>query len=280
MSKIYINNDDYSTLSTYLKEIDKIPLLSREEEYKLAVAAKNGDTNAREKLICANCRFVVAVAKKYRNNGLSLEDLISEGNIGLINGIDKFQPEKGFHFISYGVWWIRQAILKAISEQSRLIRLPMNKNAQFTQIQKAKIKLEDEGYKATVEEIAKECNLSQDDVKNLLSYSKTVCSLDTPISTEDDSSLGDFIESTTDKPEEQIMQAAVKDQVDRILLTFSERERKILTLRYGLKNNKPLSLKQVGDILNLTKERIRQIEKKALTSLSLNSEVQDMRCFI
>jgi RNA polymerase primary sigma factor len=267
-------------MQTYLKEINNVPLLSREEEFELAMRAKKGDMQAREKLIKANCRFVISIAKQFQNRGLPLEDLISEGNIGLINGIDKFEPEKGYHFISYGVWWIRQAIMKAIAEQSRMIRLPMNRNAQYAQVVRSREKLERDGFDATVEGIAAECNLSEDDVKEILNFNKDICSLDAPVNDDDASSFGEFIESGEAGPEEETMDAVLKEQFERILSRFPERERKIITLRYGLLDNKPMSLKQVGEVFNLTKERIRQLEKKTLSSLKNNGEVQEMKCYI
>lgn len=267
-------------MKTYLKEINNVPLLTREEEFELAVKAKKGDKAARERLIRANCRFVISIAKQFQGRGLPFEDLVSEGNIGLINGIDKFEPEKGYHFISYGVWWIRQAIMKAIAEQGRMIRLPMNRNAQYAQVVKSRDKLEKEGFEAGVKQIANDCGLSEEDVKDILSFNKEICSLDAPVSEDDGSAFGDFIISDAESPEDETIDTALKEQFERILSRFPERERKIITLRYGLLDNKPMSLKQVGEVFNLTKERIRQLEKKTLSSLKNNSEVRDMMCYI
>ncbi|MCR5442759.1 MAG: RNA polymerase sigma factor RpoD/SigA [Sphaerochaetaceae bacterium] len=268
-------------LSMYLKDIEKIPLIGRDEEYDLAIRAKNGDAAARERLVNGNLRFVVSIAKQFQGRGLPLIDLISEGNIGLLTAIDKFEPEKGYHFISYAVWWIRQAILKAIGEKSRMIRLPMNKSSDLIQILQAKSNLEKNGYDdASVEAIAAECGMDAQDVLEIMQIARDVSSLDAPVNSEEDTSFGDFIESDEPRPEEVVMDEALKNSVRKILGTLSEKERGIITLRFGLDNNKALSLKEVGEIYNLTKERIRQIEKKVLSNLLENEEVRELKAYI
>ena len=268
-------------LSMYLKDIEKIPLIGRDEEYDLAIRAKNGDAAARERLVNGNLRFVVSIAKQFQGRGLPLIDLISEGNIGLLTAIDKFEPEKGYHFISYAVWWIRQAILKAIGEKSRMIRLPMNKSADLIQILQAKSNLEKNGYDdASVEAIAAECGMDAQDVLEIMQIARDVSSLDAPVNSEEDTSFGDFIESDEPRPEEVVMDEALKNSVRKILGTLSEKERGIITLRFGLDNNKALRLKEVGEIYNLTKERIRQIEKKVLSNLLENEEVRELKAYI
>ena len=268
-------------LSMYLKDIEKIPLIGRDEEYDLAIRAKNGDAAARERLVNGNLRFVMSIAKQFQGRGLPLIDLISEGNIGLLTAIDKFEPEKGYHFISYAVWWIRQAILKAIGEKSRMIRLPMNKSADLIQILQAKSNLEKSGYDdASVEAIAAECGMDAQDVLEIMQIARDVSSLDAPVNSEEDTSFGDFIESDEPRPEEVVMDEALKNSVRKILGTLSEKERGIITLRFGLDNNKALSLKEVGEIYNLTKERIRQIEKKVLSNLLENEEVRELKAYI
>ncbi|MBQ3728852.1 MAG: RNA polymerase sigma factor RpoD/SigA [Spirochaetales bacterium] len=268
-------------LSMYLKDIEKIPLIGRDEEYDLAIRAKNGDAAARERLVNGNLRFVVSIAKQFQGRGLPLIDLISEGNIGLLTAIDKFEPEKGYHFISYAVWWIRQAILKAIGEKSRMIRLPMNKSADLIQILQAKSNLEKNGYDdASIEAIAAECGMDAQDVLEIMQIARDVSSLDAPVNSEEDTSFGDFIESDEPRPEEVVMDEALKNSVRKILGTLSEKERGIITLRFGLDNNKALSLKEVGEIYNLTKERIRQIEKKVLSNLLENEEVRELKAYI
>ena len=275
------NNAENGALSMYLRDIEKIPLIGRDEEYDLAMRAKNGDSAARERLVNGNLRFVVSIAKQFQGRGLPLIDLISEGNIGLLTAIDKFEPEKGYHFISYAVWWIRQAILKAIGEKSRMIRLPMNKSADLIQILQAKSNLEKNGYDdASIEAIAAECGMTESEVLEILQIARDVSSLDAPVGSEEDSSFGDFIESDDPRPDDIVMDEALKNSVRKILGTLSEKERGIITLRYGLDNNEAMSLKEVGEVYNLTKERIRQIEKKVLNNLLQNEEVRELKAYI
>lgn len=264
--------DEKDVLSIYLKEINRVPLLDHDEEYDLAVRAQKGDEKARERLVSANLRFVVAVAKKYQGQGLPLEDLIDEGNIGLLIAMDKFEPEKGYHFISYAVWWIRQSIMKAICEKSRAVRLPLNRANELFQIQKAQKNLmhASAGGDVSIEEIAKEAGLEPALVGELLSISRETVSFDTPVGNGSDSSssrLGDFIEDDGFGPEELAMQKCLREDIDKVLSTLSEKERDIITLRFGLNDTAPMSLKEIGEMYNLTKERIRQIEKRALERL-------------
>lgn len=264
--------DEKDVLSIYLKEINRVPLLDHDEEYDLAVRAQKGDEKARERLVSANLRFVVAVAKKYQGQGLPLEDLIDEGNIGLLIAMDKFEPEKGYHFISYAVWWIRQSIMKAICEKSRAVRLPLNRANELFQIQKAQKNLmhDSAGGDVSIEEIAKEAGLEPALVGELLSISRETVSFDTPVGNGSDSSssrLGDFIEDDGFGPEELAMQKCLREDIDKVLSTLSEKERDIITLRFGLNDTAPMSLKEIGEMYNLTKERIRQIEKRALERL-------------
>ncbi len=275
------NQVENSSLSLYLKDIERVPLLSRDEEYELALRAKKGDSYARNRLLESNLRFVVSIAKQYQNRGLPLSDLISEGNLGLMIALDKFEPEKGYHFISYAVWWIRQSILKAIGEKARMIRLPMNRAADLTQVMQAKAKLESAGDgEVSIEDLAGECGLAKEDIAELLQISRDVSSLDAPVGSEEDASFGDFIESDNDKPDEVVMEEALKMSVNKILDTLPARERTIIELRFGLNNKKPMSLKEVGELYNLTKERIRQIEKKVLGQLAEDKEVQDLKAYI
>lgn len=276
-------SDDKSIISIYLKEINKIPLLTREEEDEISRKAIKGDKAAQNKLIQSNLRFVVNVAKKYQNQGLPLDDLINEGNIGLINAINKFDPDKGYHFISYAVWWIRQSILKAICEKSRMIRLPLNRSNELLQIEKKKRELTSlKGIEPENEEIARELHLSKEIVNDLLNISRDLVSLDTPVYTDRDSSnLGDFIEDNGHKlPEEQIIDKSLVDDINNVLRTLTEKEAEILQFRFGLNHEKPLSLKQIGDKYNLTKERIRQIEKKAISRLQHPSRKQYLEAYV
>ncbi|MFP4644335.1 MAG: RNA polymerase sigma factor RpoD/SigA [Spirochaetales bacterium] len=262
--------DDENILSLYLKEINRIPLLTREEEQRYARAAAEGDKAAKDKLVQANLRFVVNVAKKYQNQGLPLSDLISEGNIGLMNAIERFDVDKGYHFISYAVWWIRQAILKAICEKSRMIRLPLNRANELVQIEK--VRKEVSGNRSEEQEmrhIAETLNMSQDHVEDLVNISRDLVSLETPVYQEKDSNiLGDFIESEGySSPEDEVMDKSLKADINTILRTLTPKEAEIIEYRFGLNGRSPLSLKDIGDRYNLTKERIRQIEKKALKRL-------------
>jgi RNA polymerase primary sigma factor len=281
---IYSENQESSSLSYYLNEISKIPLLTREEEESLATLAKNGDKKAKEKLIRANLRFVVTVAKKYRNRGIPLADLINEGNMGLITAIDKFEVERGFHFISYAVWCIRQAILKAICERSRAIRLPLNRANELVQIEKAKRFMEiRDNVEPTPEEIAKELSMDKDLVKHLLNVSRETISLETPAyeDKKNSSCISDFItDEKFDTPEEEIEKQSLHDAINKVLNTLTEKEKQIIEYRYGLNGNKSMSLKQIGEKYDLTKERIRQIEKKALVRLRHSSRSDKLRAFI
>jgi RNA polymerase primary sigma factor len=263
-------NNDENILSLYLKEINNIPLLTREEEETYARAAARGEQQAKEKLIKANLRFVVNVAKKYQNQGLPLADLISEGNIGLLNAIERFDVEKGYHFISYAVWWIRQAILKAICEKSRMIRLPLNRANELVQIEKARKEIQWDGNSVPeVENIAKQLNMDPEHVAELINISRDLVSLDTPIYDEKDSSLlSDFIEDRGYKsPDDAAIDNSLQEDINLLLKTLSEKEADILEYRFGLNGKRPMSLKEIGTRYKLTKERIRQIEKKALKRL-------------
>ena len=270
------SDSDNEVLSTYLKTIDKIPLLTYVEEYELALKAKNGDKKAREKLINSNLRFVVSVAKKFRGQGMPLEDLINEGNIGLMTAVDKFEPEKGYHFISYAVWWVRQAILKALAEQSRPVRLPLNRSNELIQIVRAKNDLiHKKGISdPTVDEIAVASGLDVTLVKNLLEVTRDMISFDSPIKgdEEGDSSYFDFVEDKTQSPEDDVVNHMMEKDVRGLLSVLGDKERDIIEKRYGFNGNEPMSLKAIGDEYNLTKERIRQIEKAALQKLRNNGE--------
>lgn len=262
-------SEDSSLLSIYMKEINRIPLLTREQEYTYSVRANKGDSFARKKLIESNLRFVVNIAKKYQNQGLPLADLIDEGNIGLMTAIEKFDPDKGYHFISYAVWWIRQSVMKAINEKGRAVRLPLNRSNELFQIQKAaKALTHENGEDPTHEMIAERTNLDVSVVDRLLKISQDLVSLDSPVyRDESESSIGDFIPSTGMLPDQTVMESALTDDVNQALSELSEKEKSILEYRFGLNGKSPMSLKEVGEIYNLTKERIRQIEKRALSKL-------------
>lgn len=263
-------SSDENILTIYLKEINRIPLLSRDEEIDLATRARDGEQEAKDKLVQANLRFVVNVAKKYQNQGMPLVDLISEGNIGLLNAIERFDVDKGFHFISYAVWWIRQAILKAICEKSRMIRLPLNRANELVQIEKVRKGISGSmGETEEMQEVARSLNMSEEHVTDLVNISREHVSLDTPVYREKDSSvLSDFVEDTVNAlPEDIVMHQSLKNDINSILETLSDKEAEIIQFRFGLNGFAPMSLKEIGDRYNLTKERIRQIEKKAIKRL-------------
>jgi RNA polymerase primary sigma factor len=267
----------------YLKEINRIPLLSRADEDKYARAAALGEKHARDMLVKSNLRFVVNVAKKYQNQGLPLADLISEGNIGLINAIERYDVDKGYHFISYAVWWIRQAILKAICEKSRMIRLPLNRANELVQIEKARKMLEGAMTEdEEIKEIARLLEMDADHVADLVAVSREFVSLETPVFDERDSSVvGDFIENTAyTAPEDYVIEQNLKDDINEVLHTLSDKEREVIEYRFGLNGHRAMSLKEIGDRFKLTKERIRQIEKSALTRLSQPNRTEQLESYV
>lgn len=275
--------DGENSLSMYLKEINKVALLTREEEEKYARLAAQGNQVAKDRLVAANLRFVVNVAKKYQNQGMALDDLISEGNIGLINAIERFDVDKGYHFISYAVWWIRQAILKAICEKSRTIRLPLNRANELVQIEKMRKEMfSEEGQEPEDRELARRLGMNEAQVRDLLDISREMISLETPVFTDRDASvLSDFLEDANHpSPEVQTLQGSLKNDLNEALGSLSDKESKILELRFGLNDKQPLSLKEIGEKFHLTKERIRQIEKKALQKLQTPSEEKELEAYL
>ena len=279
----YRTTEDENVLSMYLKEINRTPLLTRQEEDKNARLAAAGSQAAKDMLVNGNLRFVVNVAKKYQNQGLPLADLISEGNIGLLNAIERYDVDKGYHFISYAVWWIRQAILKAICEKSRMIRLPLNRANELVQIEKARKELQTgKGEDPEINDIASVVNMNADHVADLINISRDLVSLETPVYSEKDSSqLGDFVEdSGYDHPEDEAIELSLREDIDSVLRTLTQKEAEIIRYRFGLEGKSPLSLKEIGDRYNLTKERIRQIEKKALKRLQHPSRSQFLESYI
>ncbi|MFP4376460.1 MAG: RNA polymerase sigma factor RpoD/SigA [Spirochaetales bacterium] len=277
------SGDEENVLSIYLKEINKVPLLTREEETYYATRAQEGSEAAKHKLVQANLRFVVNVSKKYQNQGLPLSDLISEGNIGLLNAIERFDVTKGYHFISYAVWWIRQAILKAICEKSRMIRLPLNRANELVQIEKVRKEIQGRiGEEAEIKKVAETLNMNKEHVTDLINISRELISLETPVYNEKDSSiLGDFVEDDGyQSPDSQVVEKALKDDINDVLKTLTDKESEIVQFRFGLNGRSPLSLKEIGDRYNLTKERIRQIEKKALRRLQHPSRIDRLEAYI
>ena len=276
--------NDEEILGMYLKEINKIPLLSNDEETELAVKAAAGDSAAREKIINANLRFVVNVAKKYQNHGLDLVDLISEGNMGLLTAIDKFDVSKGYHFISYAVWWIRQSVLKAICEKGRSIRLPMNRVNELIQIEKARKNIgTNKTEEQEISEVAVMLGMDKTHVREMIQISRDMVSLDAKVEGKegDGGVIGDFIKDEKySDVDQKIMDESLKNEIDEVLSTLKPNEEKVIRLRYGLGGNRPMSLAQVGEKCNLTKERIRQIEKKAILRMQHPTRAKRLQSFV
>ncbi len=275
--------DDENVLSMYLREINRIPLLSREEENDYATRAAAGDEQAKAILAKSNLRFVVNVAKKYQNQGLPLADLIAEGNLGLLNAIDHYDVTKGYHFISYAVWWIRQAILKSICEKSRMIRLPLNRANELVQIEKARALFEGElSDDAEIREVAEFLEMEPEHVKDIISISRDLISLDAPVYDEKNSTtVGELIENEHhESPEQTAIQSSLRDDINKVLATLTAKEREIVEYRFGLNGKRPMSLKEIGDRMHLTKERIRQIEKAALKKVSVPETMEILQAYV
>lgn len=252
----------------YLKEIGKISLLKGEEEVSLAKRAEKGDLDAVEKLTQANLRLVVSIAKKYVGRGLSLLDLIQEGNIGLIRAVQKFDWTKGFKFSTYATWWIRQAITRAIADQARTIRIPVHMVETINRYVRISRRLMQElGREPTAEEVAKEMGIEESKVREIIKISQEPTSLETPVGEEKDSTLGDFIPDEEIRPEEAASQELLKSHLGEVLDTLNDREKKVLKLRFGLEDGRQRTLEEVGKEFGVTRERIRQIEAKALRKL-------------
>ena len=256
-------------LKIYLKEIGRIPLLTAGEELELGRQIAEGDTEARRKMEEANLRLVVAVAKHYAGKGMQFMDLIQEGNIGLMRAVEKFDYTKGSKFSTYAVWWIKEAILRALDSQSREIRVPVRVAQNMNKISKTERKMEQTlGREVAAEEIAKELHMTTEEVERMQSYIKNPVSLETPVGDEEDSSLEDFIEDTQEPtPEEAVAALVQKEEVQEMLSTLTEKEQKILRLRYGLEDGNVHTLEETGQILGVTRERIRQLESRALEKL-------------
>ena len=274
---------DENVLRMYLKEISRVSLLTREEEDKLARAAAEGDISARNKLVNGHLRFVVSVAKKYQGQGMPLADLISEGNIGLINAVEKYDADRGYHFISYAVWWIRQSVLKALCEKSRLIRLPVNRANDLIQIGKAQKLLASQGSgEAEIREVAQLLNMNENHIDDIIAISREVVSLEKMVSTGRGSSpLSNFVEDNQYKgPDQEVMKKSLEHDLEEVLETLDTREADIIRFRYGLGKLEPMSLKELGERYDLTKERIRQIEEKALARLQHPSRKARLEAYV
>lgn len=274
--------DEDKSLDLYLREIGKTPLITAGEEVELAKRIKNGDQAALEKLTKANLRFVVSVAKQYQNQGLSLADLINEGNIGLIKAAKRFDETRGFKFISYAVWWIRQAVLQSLAEQSRIVRLPLNRVGTLHKIGKISSSLEQEfGREPSPDEIAKELALSTLEVSDTLKISNTHLSLDAPFSTSEDNCLMDVLEDDLQPaPDEALLDESLRVEIGRALRTLNPREALVISLYFGLTHEKSLTLEEIGVRFGLTRERVRQIKEKAIRRLRHASRSKTLRAYL
>ena len=266
----------------YLKEIGVVPLLSNEEEKELAIAVENGDLEAKQRLAEANLRLVVSIAKRYVGRGMQFLDLIQEGNMGLMKAVDKFDYSKGFKFSTYATWWIRQAITRAIADQARTIRIPVHMVETINKlVREQRNLLQELGQDPTPEQIAERMDMTPDKVREILKIAQEPFSLETPIGEEDDSHLGDFIEDEViENPVDYTTRVVLREQLDEVLDTLTDREENVLRLRFGLDDGKMRTLEDVGKVFNVTRERIRQIEAKALRKLRHPSRSKQLKDFI
>ena len=278
-----ITNRESQSLEKYLQEIGKVELISSEEEVRLAALIRQGCQKSLDRLTKANLRFVVSVAKQYQNQGLSLPDLINEGNLGLIKAAQRFDETRGFKFISYAVWWIRQSILQALAEQSRIVRLPLNKVGLTNRIQKAFSQLEQQFEREpSAEELAELLEIDLDEVSASLSISSRHVSMDTPISEGEDGTLLDVLENpNADKTDGELDHTqSLKTEIDRSLKTLTERQKEVICYFFGIGVDHPMSLEDIGERFNLTRERVRQIKDKAITKLRTTNRVNLLRTYL
>jgi len=275
-------SSDEGSLDQYLREISQYPLITREDEAFLAQRIKTGCEESLDKLVRSNLRFVVSVAKKYQNQGVSLSDLINEGNLGLIRAAHKFDETKGIKFISYAVWWIRQAILQALAEQSRIVRVPLNRAGTLHRIGKrSSALLQELGREPTVEEIAEGMDISQEEVAKTLSISQSHLSLDAPLTPGEDNKLLDYLPDTQNPgPDDETFERALTESIEEVLSTLKEREARILRLYFGLDGQEPMTLEEIGGLLGITRERVRQIKEKALARLRHVSRAKALESFL
>jgi RNA polymerase primary sigma factor len=272
-----------SSLDQYLKEISAYPLLKREQEVELAERIRVGCEDSLEKLVRSNLRFVVSVAKKYQNQGVALGDLINEGNLGLIRAAHKFDETKGIKFISYAVWWIRQAILQALAEQSRIVRVPLNRAGALHRIGKrSSTLLQELGREPTVEEIAEELDLTHEEVQRTLAISQSHLSLDAPLTPGEDNRLLDYLpDQVSSTPDDETYERALSQTIEEALGTLKEREARVLRLYFGLEDGRdPMTLEEIGSLLGITRERVRQIKEKALVRLRHASRARFLETFM
>jgi RNA polymerase primary sigma factor len=277
-----ITNRESESLDKYLTEIGKVDLITSEVEVELAKRIREGDQVALEKLTKANLRFVVSVAKQYQNNGLTLGDLINEGNLGLIKAAKRFDEKRGFKFISYAVWWIRQSIMQALAEQSRIVRLPLNRVGSLSKINKTFAELEQKFQREpSAEEIAEVIGVTVEDVRDNLKVGGRHISMDAPFVTGEENSLIDVLSDANEsKPDAALMSDSLTFEVQRVLSTLTSREADVLGLYFGLNNNSSMTLEEIGERYNLTRERVRQIKEKATRRLRHASRSRTLKAYL
>jgi RNA polymerase primary sigma factor len=271
------------TLSLYLKDLKRTHPLSREEEGRLARLASGGDIRAKAKLIEANLRFVVLIAKKYRNQGLPLEDLINEGNIGLMKAVERFEPDRGYRFLSYAVWWIRQSILKALYEQSRMIRLPAHTISELREMEKQREQYRKTyGIEPDLGELARLMHVEETYLDDLINFSQNIASLEAPVESDEGSSeLGSLLaDEATAETDEATISESLKNELSSVLQKLSEREVRILCDRFGLKGHRPKTLAEISNEMHIAKERVRQLEKRAIRKLRHSANVKHLRSYL
>jgi RNA polymerase primary sigma factor len=277
-----VTNRDTPSLDKYLQEIGRVELISPEDEVVLARKIKAGDNEALKKLVKANLRFVVSVAKQYQNQGITLPDLINEGNLGLMKAAQRFDETRGFKFISYAVWWIRQAILQALAEQSRIVRLPVNKIGSINRINRAFARLEQTYEREpSSQEIADLLEMIPEDVKEALKTNGRTVSMDAPISSEEDNNMYDVIPSNdAPSPDKNLINESLAYEIERALCTLSPREAKVLKLYFGLGMKHPYTLEEIGEELSLTRERVRQIKEKAIKRIQFTTRCRILKTYL
>ncbi len=277
-----VTNRDTASLDKYLHEIGKVELLTADEEVILAQKIKSGDKEALEKLTKANLRFVVSVSKQYQNQGLSLPDLINEGNLGLIKAAQRFDETRGFKFISYAVWWIRQSILQALAEQSRIVRLPLNKIGSINKINKAYAKLEQEHEREpNADEIANLLEIPESEVKESIRNSGRHISMDAPLIQDDENNMYDILKSDENiTPETELLYDSLRKEIDRAISTLTPREADVIRLYFGLNSKHPMTLEEIGERFDLTRERVRQIKEKAIRRLKHTSRSKILKTYL
>jgi len=277
-----VTNRETASLDKYLQEIGKVDLITAEEEVELARRIKQGDKLALEKLTKANLRFVVSVSKQYQNQGLTLPDLINEGNLGLIKAAQRFDETRGFKFISYAVWWIRQSILQALAEQSRIVRLPLNKIGSINKINKASARLE-QGFEREpdVKEIAGELDMTEVEVKESMRNAGRHVSMDAPLIQDEDNTMYDVLRSEeSNTPETGLLYESLRKEIDRAISTLTKREADVVKLYFGLNAQHPMTLEEIGEKFDLTRERVRQIKEKAIRRLKHTSRSKILKSYL